>query len=274
MNFKKLFIPFIILIVIQTGCKSGLVTTSNSCYNLLTQADASQRSKNYTQALAQYTQVLENCKAFDAKERGYAGKAAAQNGLKQYADAYNTAMDGLSVNKNSVDIIFQKANAELGLNRKADAQADFQTVISLTANNRNVKERATIYAKMAEINLGQNMYEDAMNNVAQAIALDAANPDFYMLQGDIQAQQGKYAEANTYYEMAISHGKDDAIVWKAKAINSIQSYEKKYNTTDIQTLAAKMDAGEKDQLCRLIKNASDKGVQEVSIDLLKLSICK
>lgn len=274
MNFKKLFIPFIILIVIQTGCKSGLVTTSNSCYNLLTQADASQRSKNYTQALAQYSQVLENCKAFDAKERGYAGKAAAQNGLKQYADAYNTAMDGLSVNKNSVDIIFQKANAELGLNRTADAQADFQTVISLTENNRNVKERATIYAKMAEINLGQNMYEDAMNYVAKAIALDAANPDFYMLQGDIQAQQGKYTEANTYYDMAISHGKDDAIVWKAKTINSIQSYEKKYTTTDIQTLAAKMDAGEKEQLCRLIKNASGKGVQDVSIDLLKLSICK
>ncbi|MEO7211010.1 MAG: tetratricopeptide repeat protein [Chitinophagaceae bacterium] len=274
MNIKKIFIPFIALIVLQTGCKSGLVTTSNSCYNLLTQADASQRSKNYTQALAQYTQVLENCKAFDAKQRGYAGKAAAQNGLKQYADAYNTAMDGLSVNKNSVDIIFQKANAELGLNRTTDAQTDFQTVISLTANNRNVKERATIYAKMAEINLGQNRYDDAMNNVAQAIALDAGNPDFYMLQGDIQAQQSKYAEANTYYDMAISHGKDDAIVWKAKTINSIQSYEKKYNTTDVQTLAAKMDAGEKANLCKLIKDASDKGVQEVSIDLLKLSICK
>lgn len=274
MNFKKIFIPFFALIVLQTGCKSGLVTTSNSCYNLLTQADASQRSKNYTQSLAQYTQVLENCKAFDAKERGYAGKAAAQNGLKQYADAFNTAMDGLSVNKNSVDIIFQKANAELGLNRTADAQADFQTVISLTENNRNVKERATIYAKMAEINLGQNMYEDAINNVAKAIALDADNPDFYMLQGDIQAQQGKYTEANTYYDMAISHGKDDAIVWKAKTINSIQSYEKKYTTSDIQTLAAKMDAGEKEQLCKLIKNASGKGVQEVSIDLLKLSICK
>ncbi len=274
MNFKKILIPFIALILIQTGCKSGLVTTSNACYNLLTQADASQRSKNYTQALTQYSQVMENCKAFDAKERAYAGKAAAQNGLKQYSEAYNTAMEGLSINKNSVDIIFQKANAELGLNREADAKADFNTVLSLTANNRNVKERATIYAKMAEIDLGQNMYEDAMNNVAQAILLDSGNPDFYMLQGDIQSQQGNYTPANSYYDMAISHGKNDAEVWKSKTVNSIRSFEKKYNTTDVQTLAAKMDAGEKEQLCRLIKDASGKGVQDVSIDLLKLSICK
>ncbi|MEO8116198.1 MAG: tetratricopeptide repeat protein [Bacteroidota bacterium] len=274
MNFKKTFIPFFALIVLQTGCKSGLVTTSNACYNLLTQADASQRSKNYTQALAQYTQVLENCKAYDAKERAYAGKAAAQNGLKQYADAYNTAKDGLAINKNSVDIIYQKANAELGLNREADAKADFNTVISLTEKNNNVKDRATIYAKMAEIDLGQNMYEDAMNNAARAISLDANNPDFYMLQGDIQVAQDKFTEAATYYDMAISHGKNDAEVWKAKTISSIKFLEKKYNTTDSQTLASKMTAGEKEKLCRLITDASAKGVQEVSIDLLKLSICK
>lgn len=274
MNFKKLFIPCIVLIVIQSGCKSGLVTTSNACYNLLTQADASQRAKNYAQALSEYSQVLENCKAYDAKERAYAGKAAAQNGLKQFSEAYNTATEGLSIDKNSVEIIFQKANAELGLNKVADAKADFNSVISLTEKNRNVKERATIYAKIAEINLGQGMYVDAMNNVAQAISLDANNPDFYMLQGDIESQQGKFTEASTYYDMAMNHGKNDQEVWKAKTVNSIKSYQEKYNTTDAQTLASKMNDSEKDQLCRLIKNAADNGVQEVNIDLLKLSICK
>ncbi len=274
MNFKKIIIPFIAFIVIQTGCKSGLVTTSNSCYNLLTQADASQRAKNYAQAFSEYSQVLENCKAYDAKERAYAGKAAAQNGLKQYSEAYNTAVEGLSIDKNSVDILFQKANAELGLNRVTDAKADFNTVIALTEKNRNVKDRATIYAKIAEINLGQGMYEDAMNSVSQAISLDAGNPDFYMLQGDIQAQQGKFTEASRYYDMAMDHGKSDKDVWKAKTVNSIKSYQQKYNTTDAQTLASKMSDGEKEQLCRMIKNAGEHGVQEVGIDLLKLSICK
>ncbi len=256
-----------------TGCKSGLITTSNACYNLLTQADASLREKNFTKALEEYSRVLDNCKAYDARERGYAGKAAALNGLAQYDAALNAANEGLATNKNSVENYFQKANAELGLKQVANAQADFNTVIDLTSKNRNVKERATIYAKMAEINLQQKMYEDAMNNLQQAIALDASNPDFYMLQGDVQVATGKFEEAAKYYDMAISHGKNDAEVWKAKAANTINYYQKKYNTMDAHQLASRMNATEKQQLCTLINNATTNGVKDMNMDLLKLAVC-
>src|SRR6476659_7804407 len=217
-------------------CKSGLVTTSNSCYNSIQQGQAANKSGNYSNALDIFNQVLQKCDAYDAKEKGYAGKAAALNGMQQYNEALDAATRGLTINKTSIDNLFEKANAELGLKRTSNAKADFSTIIDLTSKNQNVKERATIYAKIAEIDLKQNMYNDASNNIEQAISLDANNTSFYMLRGDIKAAQKNFTGANADYDMAISKGKDDAEVWKAKTVTSIKAIQDKYNTSDAQQL--------------------------------------
>src|SRR3954452_25420222 len=111
----------IAIVLIFSHCKSGLVTTSNSCYNLISSAQSQNKAGNYSAALDNFNTVLKKCDAYDAKEKGYAGKAAALNGLKQYNDALEAANQGLKINKNSLDNLFEKASAELGLGMDADA---------------------------------------------------------------------------------------------------------------------------------------------------------
>jgi tetratricopeptide (TPR) repeat protein len=255
-------------------CKSGLVTTSNSCYNSIQQGQAANKSGNYSNALDIFNQVLQKCDAYDAKEKGYAGKAEALNGMKNYDEALAAANQGLTINKSSVDNLFEKASAELGLGRTADAKADFSTITDLTQKNKNVKERATIYEKMAEIDLAQKMYDDAINNIQQAIALDPDNANFLMLRGDIKATQENFDAAIADYDLAISKGKDDTEAWKARATASIKSYQKKYNSTDAKQLASKMSAQDKTTLCNEISKAQSKGVKDINIDLLQASLCK
>jgi len=270
-SFTLILISFVLLF---SQCRSGLVTMNNSCYNSIQQGQAANKAGNYSNALDIFNQVLQKCDAYDAKEKGYAGKASALNGMQQYNDALDAANSGLSINKSSIDNLFEKANAELGLKRTTDAKADFSTIIDLTSKNQNVKDKATIYAKIGEIDLKQNMYADAMNNAEQAITLDPDNSDFYMLRGDIKAAQQLYDEAKEDYDLAVSKGKNDAEVWKAKAVASVKSYQKKYGTTNANELVSKMSSTEKQQLCSDIKTALSKGAKEVSLDLLQDAVCK
>src|SRR5690348_16929190 len=271
-NYFTLVLIFLVLLFNE--CRSGLVTTSNSCYNSIQQGQASNKAGNYSNALDIFNQVLQKCDAYDAKEKAYAGKAAALNGMKNYEEAFTAANQGLTINKSSIDNLFEKASAELGLGKTADAKADFSTITDLTQKNKNAKERATIYEKMAEIDLRQKMYDDAINNIQQAIALDPDNADFFMIRGDIKATQENFDAAIADYDLAISKGKDDAEAWKARATASIKSYQKKYNSSDAKQLASKMSAQDKTTLCDEISKAQSKGVKDINIDLLQVSLCK
>ncbi len=264
-----------IFCLLMANCRSGLVTMSNSCYKNIDAGKASNQAGNYSVALDQFNQVLSKCDAYDAKEKGNAGKAEALNGLGQYNDALTAANEGLKVNVNSVDNLFQKASAELGLKMNADAKADLARIIDLTQKNQNVKDRATIYAKMAELDLKQNMYSDAMNNVQAAMTADSSNTDFYILQGDIYAAQKDYANAMSSYNQAITVGGNSAKVWQAKVEAETKMFQKKYGTgSNAADLAGKMSATDKQALCSDITTAKGNGVKIQSIDLLQLSICK
>ena len=261
--------------LLMVNCRSGLVTMNNSCYKSIDAGKASNQAGNYSAALDQFNQVLSKCDAYDAKEQGNAGKAEALNGLGQYNDALTAANEGLKINANSIDNLFQKATAELGLKMNADAKADLARIIDLTQKNQNVKDRATIYAKMAELDLKQNMYSDAMNNVQAAMTADSSNTDFYILQGDIYAAQKDYANAMSSYNQAITVGGNTAKVWQAKVEAETKMFQKKYATgSNAADLAGKMSAADKQTLCSDISTAKSNGVKVQSIDLLQLSICK
>lgn len=247
---------------------------TNGCYKGIESGKSENASGNYSQALDLFNQVLKQCDANDAKEKGNAGKAEALNGLQQYNDALVAANAGLKANSNSIDNLFQRASAELGLKDAASAKADFNTIINLTQKNRNVKDRATIYAKMAEIDVKQNMYDDAINNVNAAIGLDATNGSFYTLQGDIYLAQNNFSQATQSYDAAIAHGGDNATTWKAKTEAQVKYYQQKYNVSDVQQLSKQMSADEKQKLCSTITQAKNKGMKDMSIDLLSASICK
>jgi tetratricopeptide (TPR) repeat protein len=248
---------------------------TNGCYNAIQTAEASNNAGNYSTALDEYNNILTQCKAYDAKEKAYAGKATALNGLKQYNDALNAANEGLKVSSTSVDNMFQKASAELGLGMAEDAKADFSKVIDMTAKNRNTKDRATIYAKIAELDLRQKMYSDAMNNLQSAITLDNTNADFYILKGDIYLAQNDYNNALSAYNESITVGGNSQKSWTAKIEAEIKAYQQKYKTgSNANDLAKKMSASDKTSFCTDINTAKNNGVKTQGIDFIQLAICK
>jgi len=246
---------------------------SNSCYNSINTGKEQNKAGNYSAALQSFNTVLQKCDAYDAKEKAYAGKAAALNGLKQYNDAMAAANLGLQISKTSIDNLFERANAEIGLGMGSDAKADLTTITSLTQKNQNVAERATIYAKIAALNARQQQYDEALSNVHQAMNLDGSNPDFYVLQGDIYTASGSFQEALSSYDAAIGKGKNDAEVWRAKATALAKMYQKKYGTENAGTLSKKMTNTEKQSLCSAIKTASEHGMKDMNMDLLQVSVC-
>jgi len=273
---KTIFFSVVsIYLVLSISCKSGLVTTSNSCYNLIKSSNDQNKAGDYSSALANFNEILKKCDAYDAKVPAYAGKAEALNGLQQYDAALSSAQEGLKLDKTSIDNLFQKAVAEMRLGRNAEAKTDLQTVISLTEKNKNTAQRATIYAKIAALESREQNWTDATTNIHQAISLDPNNGDFYILQGDISASSGNYPAALESYNQAISiMGNGSAPAWKAKVEAMIKMNKGKYGTNDANTLAAKMNETEKQNLCTAIKSGKAQGMKNMNIDLTQVAICK
>jgi len=264
----------IILSLTATHCKSGLVTMSNSCYDMISAGQSQNKAGNYAAALDNFNKVLSKCDAYDAKEKSFAGKAASLNGLRQYNDALTAANAGLKINSSSLDNLFERANAELALGMTDNARADFNTMLNLTAKNRNTAQRATIYAKMAEAETKQQMYSDALQHIGDAINIDNTNMNFYMQRGDINVAAGNLTTAISNYDEAISKGKDDGEAWKARTAALIRLYQKKYGTDDAGTLKKKISASDKQTLCNSIQTAQSKGLHDVQVDLVQATICR
>jgi len=262
-----------ILIIVQ--CKSGLVTTSNSCYNLITSSNAQNKAGDYSSALANFNEILKKCDAYDAKIPAYAGKAGALNGLHQYQNALAAAQEGLKLDKSSIYNLFEKASAEAGLGMNAEAKTDLQSVISLTEKNRNTAERAGIYAKIAALDSRQQQWSDAQSSIQSAIGLDPNNADLYILQGDIYTSSGNYQSAIESYNKAIAmQGNHAAVAWQGKVEAMVKMNQAKYGTSDANSLASKMNSSDKKSLCDAIQSASSQGMKNMNIDLLRVAICK
>lgn len=272
-NTSYLFLFFAIAFC-STHCKSGLVTTSNGCYNLIKSGQDQLRAADYNDALANFNEVLKKCDAYDAKQSGFAGKAGALNGLHQYNDALTAAQDGLKIDASNVDMMFEKASAELGLGMNAAAKTDLQTVISLTEKNRNTAQRATIYAKIAAMDSREGQYADAQNYIGQAIRQDPGNLDLLVLQGDIYTSAGNFSSAIDSYNQAISKGKNDGSASKGKVEALIKMYQAKYNTNNANDMAAKMASSEKQQVCDAIKSGLAQGMKDMNIEMAQIAICK
>jgi tetratricopeptide (TPR) repeat protein len=255
-------------------CKSGLVTMTNGCYNLISTGQSQNKAGNYSAALDNFNTVLKKCDAYDAKEKAYAGKAAALNGLRQYNDALDAANAGLKISAGSIDNLFEKASAELGLGMTDNARTDLNTIVSLTEKNRNVAQRATIFAKIAETEMRQQQYNPALQHIGQAITMDPSNLSFYMQRGDINVAAGNFSTAISNYDEAIGQGKNDAEAWKARTTTLVKLYQKKYDTDNADVMKRKISATDRQALCNSIRSAQDKGMRDVNIDLLQASVCK
>jgi tetratricopeptide (TPR) repeat protein len=267
-------LSLLVISILSSHCKSGLVTMSNSCYDLINSGVSQNKAANYSAALDNFNKVLQKCDAYDAKEKAYAGKAASLNGLQQYNDALTAANAGLKINASSLDNLFERANAELALGMIDNARADLNTITGLTAKNRNIPQRATIYAKIAEAEMKQQLYADALQHIDQAISMDNSNQQFYMQRGDINVAAGNFSTAIGNYDEAIAKGKNDGEAWKARTTTLIKSYQKKYGTDNADTLRKKISSADRQTLCSSIRTSQDNGMKDISIDLLQASLCK
>lgn len=269
-------LPFIFLIFMAPLMVSAqLFTMSNKCYDKVKAGNQQLDSARFDDALTTFSDVLANCTTKDAKEQGQVGKARALNGLQRYNEAVEASSNAINASKSTnVMAYYNRSYAYRKLGQEDEAKADLQKVTDLTAKNKNVKARATMFADMANMDLQDGMFEDAKNNVATAIQLDSKNPDFYILKGDIYAKENNYDEAFTNYDSAVSLGKNDVSIYQIRTNARIRQMQGKYNTTNANDLAAKMSANDKSLVCKELNKANELGMKNMQLDFFAAMICK
>ena len=263
-------------IILYTQIAMGqLITMDNKCTKLVAQGNAANNARNYQEGFQIFNQVLQECKARDAKNKGNGGLAMALNGLGRYQEALNAANLCLKFSKNrNVTGWYARGMAKRGMGDEAGAKADLAKVVEMTNKNRSQNDRALVYAEIADLDMQSGRPADAFNNISTAIQMNGNNPDFYIQRGDIHFYEGRYEDAFADYDQAVKLGRSDMAMYELRTSMRLKQYEKKYNTNEVNELANKLSADEKQKLCAELKEALRLGLKNMNLDLLALKICK
>lgn len=250
-------------------------TMSKKCREQIETANRMNVEKHYDSALAVFTANQKGCTSKDGKEAIWVGKARAYNGLKKYTEAIAEAEQALKISKNkSLNGYFERAVANEGLGNADAANADFARIIDLTEKNQNVKERATIYAKIADLDYQAGKMAEGDSNLARAVQLDPSNTNFTIAQGDRYVHAGDYGKAFEYYDKAVAQGRTDVDMYVIRTNARMKMVQDKYKTTNTQELRDKMTPTEKDQLCTELKKAISLGLKDMKMDMFSALVCK
>lgn len=251
-----------------------LITMSNKCFKQVQAGNKQNDQGQYQEALGTFTNVLKNCSAKDAKEEGNVGLAIASNGLKQYESAITAANNAIKASKKTnVTAYYARSYAYGNLGRTADAKADLVKITDLTKKNKDVKARATMFARLAHLDFQLNMLAEADTNLRKAIELDPANAAFYIQKGDMMVKAEDYDAAFTAYDKAVDLGKNDLEIYQIRTEARLKQIQQKHATTDIKELSDKMTKQEKRTLCTEMKKALGLGLKNLQLDLLSSTIC-
>lgn len=254
---------------------SQTFTMSKKCREQIDLANRMNAAKQYDSALAVFTSITKQCNSKDGKEAVAVGKANSYNGKKQYSEAITAANEALAVSKNtSLNGYFERGIANEGLNNGDAATADFNRIIELTEKNQNVKERATIYAKIADMQDRSGKIAEADSSLNKAIALDPTNSKYVIQRGDMYVRAGNYDQAFKYYDEAVDMGKTDLDMYVIRTNARMKMVQDKYGTTVAQELRTKMTAKEKEQVCVEIKKALELGLKDMKQEMFSALVCK
>ncbi len=264
----------IVLFFIPTLLSAQLITMSNKCYKNVEAGKAAIEAGNYQEALDLFEKVLDKCSAKDAQQEGNIGKARAYNGMERHQEAVEAAGAALAVNEGNIQALFERATAYSKLKDPASAKNDLDSVIGLTEKNQNTAERATIYAKLAELEWRQEMKEEAFQHIGQALEYDPEKISFYLLRGDMYADDGQLEAAFQDYDRAIELGENGQDIYVVRSNALIRAMQDKYATTNASQLKSKMTSGEKDQLCGELNKAFQLGLKDLQMDLFRSMLCK
>jgi tetratricopeptide (TPR) repeat protein len=203
------------------------------------------------------------------------GRARALNGLGRHDEAITAADQALADTKNtSLFAYFEKAYAEEQMGMADSAAADYQRIIELTEKNENVAERATIYAKVADLNYRAGKPAEAQQYLAKAEELDPGNTDFLIQRGDWAAFSGDYDAAFVAYDEAVAKGRTDARMYEIRSQARIKQMENKYGTNNVQELRSKMTPEETQLVCAETTKAAELGLKDMKMDMLTALVCK
>lgn len=261
--------------VLATGPAMAQTFTMNKeCRAQVAAANALNDNKQYDQALASFDAIVESCDTKDGKEQIQVGRAHALNGLGRHDEAVNAANMALEVTKDkSLFAYFERAYAQEQMGMADSAAADYNRIIELTEKNQNVAERATIYAKVADLNYKAGKPAEAEQYLAKAMELDPGNPNFAIQRGDWAAWDGNYDAAFVEYDKAVAAGKADVEMYQIRSNARIRQMETKYGTNNVQELRSKMTAQETQLVCTETKKAIDLGLKDMKMDMFAALVC-
>ncbi len=275
MTAHRLVIPLCLLALPFATAQAQTITMNKACRTQVAAAQQGVDGGQFATALAAFDGLVDKCKSRDAKEQIQVGRAAALNGLGRHEDAITAAEAALEVTKDqSLNAHFERAYAAEKLGRVEQARADYDRIIELTAKNRNVKERATVYAKLADMSYRNGDANGAEEYLATAMQLDSANPDFHLQRGDWASAQGNYDQAFKEYDQAASLAGSDPDVYVARTESRLKMVQEKYGTTDSGELRSKMSPAEKEMVCTEMNQALGLGLRNMQFDMFSALVCR
>lgn len=264
-----------VLLLFSHRAISQTFTMSKKCREQIALANRMNADKQYDSALTVFNSITKQCNSKDGKEAVAVGKANSYNGKKQYSEAISAANEALAVSKNtSLNGFFERGIANEGLNNGDAATADFNKIIELTEKNQNVKDRATIYAKIADMQDKSGKIADADSSLQKAIALDPTNSKYVIQRGDMYVRSGNYDQAFKYYDEAVDMGKTDLEMYVIRTNARMKMVQDKYGTSVAQELRTKMTAKEKEQVCGEMKKALELGLKDMKQEMFSALVCK
>lgn len=274
-NIRRMMCMAGAMICMTASLQAQTFTMSKKCREQVATANRMNADRQYDSALTVFNASQKDCSTKDAKEAIWVGKARSYNGLKQHAKAIDEANQALKLSKDkSINAYFERGVANEGLGKKDEANADFNRIIDLTEKNQNVKERATIYAKIADLDYQAGKIAEGDSNLARAMRLDPFNTNFTIQQGDQYVRLGDYGKAFEYYDKAVQQGRTDLDMYVIRTNARMKMVQDKYGTTNAQELRSKMTPTEKDQLCVEMKKAISLGLKDMKQDMFAALVCK
>ncbi len=250
-------------------------TMGKKCRAALQNAETALKDKNYDEALKLYETFSSKCKTKDAKEAAAIGKAASYNGLSEFSKAISQADIALDVSKGkSLEGYFQKAIAQNKTGDIEGSKKSLSSVLKLTENNENTKERASNYALIAALYERQlNEIDSAQYYLDKAKTMDPKNVNYLIQEGTMYSTLKDFSKAFKSYDEAKLMDPNNLDLAIARSNTRLRMMDEKYGTSKAQELRAKMTNDEKSLLCSDLTHLLSLGYKDMNKELFAALLC-
>jgi tetratricopeptide (TPR) repeat protein len=274
---RRIGIAVLALAVVGTSAAPvvrAVETERNECDDAIAAASLLNDAGDYAGALAAFDAIVDECDGKSERIAIQSGRAHALNMLNRYDEALAASNAVLADDDEHLFGLFERAYANEHTGNVDAATADYQRIIDLTEKNENVKERATIYAKVADLYYKSGKTAEARTYLEKAMELDPANADFVIMEGDWALKAGDYAGADAAYNQATAMGVSGVEMYQIRAEASLKMVQDKYGTTNAQELRAQMTEPEKALVCGDLNRALALGWQNPQMDMFAALTCQ